>query len=137
MERSKLFQETNFVTSFEATKILGVNSMTLIDLIRHGVVKPPHVPRSNGKNHWGPREIFRAFLSLHLIEEYKTKYGSKNSHYMYDQIKRDLLSTERTRGREFLESAEWKDVTTRATERGLYLLDLQEIKFNRGLPAED
>ena len=137
MERNETYTGPGFVTSSDAMIILGVGNAALAELVRQGIVRPPRIPRASGKNLWGPREIFRAFMSLRLAEEYKTKYGNRNSKYLYDQVRRDLFSAERTRGREFLESDQWSEVATRAMERGLDLLDLQKVQLNRGFPAED
>ena len=137
MERGESFVGLNYVGNSDAMKILGVTNMVLGELIRQGIVKPPHIPRSNGKNIWGAREIFRAFLALHLADEYKTKYGDVHGGYKFKQIRSDILSVERVRGRQFLESDEWAEVAIRAAERGLNLLDLEKVQFNRGLAAKD
>jgi hypothetical protein len=137
MERGESCARLDYLTSKDVTEVLQVGNQFLQDILRNGLVKPPHVPRQNGKYLWGPQEIFRAFLSLRLTEEYKMKYGDRNVRSRYEQVRRDLLSAERVRGRELLESEEWKEVAIRAEERGLNLLDLQKVQFNRGLSTEN
>ena len=137
MEREISFEEKSYLTASEVAKILGVSNVVLYLMVEHGIVRPPHIPRRNGRKLWGPEEIFRAFLSLRLADEFKTKYGNRHDEYKYDQIRSDILSVERVRGREFLESNQWTDVTIRAAKRGLNLVDLQKVELNRGLPSED
>ena len=124
MERNRLDADMNYLTSSDLTEVLQVNTQFLHEVVDKGLVRPSHLSRQNGKNLWGPKDIFRAFLSFRLAEEYKLKYGNKNCKYKYEQIRRDLLSAERARRQEFIESAEWKAVVIRGNERGLNFLDL-------------
>jgi hypothetical protein len=137
MERGISFEEKSYLTASEVAKILGVSNVVLYLMVEHGIVRPPHIPRRNGKKLWGPEEIFRAFLSLRLADEFRKKYGNEYDEYLFDQVRCDILSARRVRGREILKSKEWVDVTERAANKGLNLLDLQEVQFNGGLPSED
>ena len=124
MEREKSTISQNYLTNFCVTEVLQVENHFLQEIIKRGLVRPPHVPRQNGKNLWGPKEIFRAFLCMRLSEEYETKYGDKHDRYKYHQIRSEIISAGRSRRQEFLESDQWAEVTVRAAERGLNLLNL-------------
>lgn len=124
MEREKASVGYNYLTNFSVTEVLQVENHFLQEIIKNGLVRPPHIPRQNGKYLWGSKEIFRAFVCLRLSEEYETKYGEKHDRYKYHQIKSQIISAARSRRQEFLESEQWEEVTARAEERGLYLLNL-------------
>ncbi|MCX6704250.1 MAG: hypothetical protein NTZ07_02275 [Candidatus Woesebacteria bacterium] len=137
MERVKAYDERSYLTCSAVAQVLQVSNQTLYEMVVNGIVKPPHIPRRNGKNLWGPEEIFRAFLCLRLTDEFRKKYGNEYDEYLFDQVRCDILSARRVRGREILKSKEWADVTERAANKGLNLLDLQKVELNRGLPSED
>jgi len=125
MERKNTPDEKNYLTSPVVAKILQVNNGSLVEIVRHGIVRPLREHTSNGKNLWEPEDIFRAFLVLRLVDEFRTKYKGRHGEYMYDQVGRDILLTRRLKGREILESEEWADVTKKAAKEGLNLLNLK------------
>jgi hypothetical protein len=105
-------------------KILQVSTTKISGIVEHGIVNPLYIPGRNGLNLWGPEEIFRAFLSLRLVNEFEAKYGRKHAGFKYDQVRSEMLSIRRLKSQEFLESDQWAEVTVRAAERGLNLLNL-------------
>ena len=121
MERESSWDGENYLTSPVVAKILGVSNDFLSELVEHGVVRPLREPMLNGRRLWGPEQVFRAFLGLRLANEFKMKYGNGFDEYMFDQVRRDLLSTKRQKGSEILESKEWTVVARKASKVGLNL----------------
>lgn len=136
MEREKIISSGYLLTG-DVVEILQTNYGTLNSFVKYGIVKPSHDSMRHGMSHWKLEDVFRVFLGLRLVDEFKEQYGNKNRNYMYDQIRNDLLSTKRTRGQEIIESEEWGAVVEKAAEKGLNLLNLQKVEFNGGLTAED
>ena len=136
MEREKIISKGYLLTG-DVAEILQISYGTLNGFVKHGIAKPSHDPVRHGMTNWEPDEIFKVFLGLRLVDEFKAKYGNKNHGCMYDQIRNNLLSTKRTRGQEIIESDAWGAVVEKAAEKGLNLLDLQKVEFNRSLSTED
>ena len=121
MEQENPCKVKEFLTSPAVAKILKVSGDTLDAIVGSGVVRPLREPMLNGMKLWGPGDIFRAYLTLLLKNEFKQKYGSEYDELMFDEIKRDILSVKRIRGREIIESDRWAVVVKKAAKKGMDL----------------
>ena len=102
--------------------MLQVDHKVLINLVANGVVTPVESPENKSADLWGTNDIFRAYVGMHLINEFQNKYGMDFDHIKlkYEQVNSDLLRTIRSKGKEIRKSEEWKEVAKRAAEHGLF-----------------
>jgi hypothetical protein len=121
MERENPCGAKDYLTTPVVAKILRVSCDVLDDIVENGVARPLREPMLNKMKLWGPEDILRAFLGLRLAKEFKIKYGNGYDEYMYSEVRRDILSAKRIRGREILNSEEWGTVVKRATKKGMHL----------------
>jgi len=121
VERETSCAAKEYLTSPAVAKILKVSGDTLDTIVESGVIRPLREPMLNGMKLWRPDDIFRAYLTICLKKEFVKKYGREYNELMLDEIKRDILSVKRIRGKEIRQSRAWADVVERAAEKGLVI----------------
>lgn len=120
MERKNPYNLEKYLTISSVAEILQIGMGTLAGVVEHGIVMPLRDPAEKNANLWGPEDVFRAFMGLHLASEFEAKYGRSYDYLKYQQVKSDLFRTIRVRGREILKSEEWGVVVKRAAKQGLF-----------------
>lgn len=109
----------------EVMGVLDTAESNIVLLVKNRLVSPLRNPR-NDSFLWGESDIYRAYVALVLLEEYKEKY---NGRIKCGDIISEVPRQMRLRKGQILESERWKEVSRRAEK---YLLSFSDLRVCAG-----